>query len=51
VSEIRAAAAEKEPRDGRVKKLAVRSQQVFVKVFYGRECQLNMFLLHHFQLT
>jgi hypothetical protein len=48
--EIRTAAAKKEPKDGRVKKLAVPFQQVFVKMFYGRECQLNMFLLHHFQL-
>ncbi len=49
--EIRTVAAEKEPRNGRVKKRAVRLQQVFVKMFSGRECQLNMFLLHNFQLT
>jgi hypothetical protein len=51
VWEIRTAAAKKVPRDGRIEKFAVRSQQVFVKMLYGRECQLNMFMLHHFQLT
>jgi hypothetical protein len=51
VCKINAATAKEIPGDGRVEKFAVRTQQVFVKVFYGRESQLNMILLHHFQLT
>jgi hypothetical protein len=51
VCEIEAATAKEIPRDGWVEKFAVRTQQVFVKMFFGRESQLNMVLLHHFQLT
>ena len=51
VCKVKAAAAEEIAGDGRVENLAVGLQQVFVKMFYGGECLLNVVVLHHFQLT
>jgi hypothetical protein len=51
VCEIKAAAAEEVAGDGGVENFAVGFQQVFVKMFYGGECLLNVVVLHHFQLT
>jgi hypothetical protein len=51
MGKILATATKEISRDGRGENLAVRFKQIFVQMFNGRECLLNMFVLHHFQLT
>jgi hypothetical protein len=50
MGKIQATAAKEISRDGRIENLEVQFKKIFVQMFNGGKCLLNMFVLHHLQL-